>query len=132
MHHTGQDLHTTAAAYLHIARHSEQDHRATGAWFLYAWTNWRLGDSVRTGAALDHIYAIDPAHSAAHLLEAAKQHGANPATMPPLHRTPDIPGHGVARYQVTWTRLSQQMGPRTSRNGCAARPVSRRCAPKTA
>jgi hypothetical protein len=60
MHHTGQDLHATAAAYLDIARHSEQDHRATGAWFLYAWTNWQLGDSVRTGAALDHIYAIDP------------------------------------------------------------------------
>jgi hypothetical protein len=110
LHHTGQDLQATAAAYLDIARHSEQDHRATGAWFLYAWTNWRLGDSVRTGAALDHIYAIDPAYSAAHLLEAALQDGLNPATVPPLHRTPDAPGNGVARYQVTWTRLSGQMG----------------------
>jgi uncharacterized protein DUF4192 len=39
LHHTGQDLHATAAAYLDIARHSEQDHRAIGAWFLYAWTS---------------------------------------------------------------------------------------------
>jgi hypothetical protein len=36
LHHSGDDLHATAAAYLDIARHREQDHRATGAWFLYA------------------------------------------------------------------------------------------------
>jgi hypothetical protein len=55
---------------------------------------------VRTGAALDHIYAIDPAYSAAHLLEAALQDGLNPATVSPLHSTPHTPDHGVARYQV--------------------------------
>jgi hypothetical protein len=65
---------------------------------------------VRTGAALEHIYAIDPTYSAAHLLDAALRDALNPAQVPALHRTPDAPGQGVAPYQVTWTRLSGQMG----------------------
>jgi hypothetical protein len=89
MFRTGQDLHPVAATYLDIARHSEQDRQATAAWFLYAWTCWRLGDSIRARAAIEHLSTLDPTYRAAHLLEWALQAGLNAAVAPALQ---DIAG----------------------------------------
>jgi hypothetical protein len=84
---TGQDLHPVAASYLDIARHSEQDHRASAAWFLYAWTCWRLGDSIRARAAIEHLSTLDPTYKAAELLDWALQVGLDPAITPALRDT---------------------------------------------
>ena len=86
---TGQDLHPVAASYLDIARHSEQDQRAAAAWFLYAWTCWRLGDSIRATVAIEHLSTLDPTYRAAHLLDWALQAGLNAAVAPALQ---DIAG----------------------------------------
>lgn len=80
----GEDLHAIGAHYLHIARHCAQDRHAAAAWFLYAWTAWRSGDGVRAETALALVFALDPAYSAARLLQAALQAGINPTTTPAL------------------------------------------------
>ncbi len=79
-----EDLHPIGAHYLDIARHCEQDRHAAAAWFLYAWTAWRIGDGVRAATALAQVFALDPGYSAARLLQAALQGGINPTTTPAL------------------------------------------------
>jgi hypothetical protein len=84
--HTGdtEQLHRLAADYLDTARHCTQDARAAAVWFLYAWTQWRLGNGARANLALGHATDADPHYSAAALLQAALQHGLDPHTTPTL------------------------------------------------
>lgn len=80
----GGDLHPIAAAYLDLARHCVQDHRTAPAWFLYAWTMWRLGDGVHARIALDRLFGLDPAYSGARLLERALDRGRDGVCTPVL------------------------------------------------
>lgn len=104
-------LASTAAQYLHTARHCPQDERAAAPWFLYAWAQWRLGDGARASIALDNLDAAAPDYSAADLLRYAMQSAVDPRTAPSLadlHQERDQLRDAVAEALDTahlpWTR----------------------------
>jgi hypothetical protein len=101
-----------ASRYLSIAQHCRQDSTAAAPWFLYAWTQWRLGNGARAAIALDYLDAAAPGYSTADLLRAAVQMGIDPRRAPtltlPTQDCGDELGDAVAaaldEAHLPWTR----------------------------
>jgi len=54
--------------------------------FLAGWTAWRAGDGALANIAAERAVTVDPAYSAAQLLQTVLQEGIDPRRTPRLHR----------------------------------------------